>query len=152
MFKKRNKAQNIFPFFFLVKTITVTSICQSTTTRWSIPWPSHHHLGQPIPGVRERESKLNPLSHVAKIAKHYASRCKHLGVGGKLTLASWQSVQGPQNHTISRSLMHVPSMPFCSRILPRTLVLHHRFRIGTNWERAYIRQLSPRDSAFFPKV
>jgi len=42
----------------------------------------------------------------------------------RITLASWTNAHGPQQKLIRKSIKHVPSMPFCSRIFPLTLVLH----------------------------
>lgn len=77
---------------------------------------------------------------------------KHRADTRERTLASCTSEQSGQHHEHSKSFMQVPSMPFCSRIFPRTDVRHHMSKIGTNCERAYITQLSPSCSAFLPNT
>ena len=77
--------------------------------------------------------------------------CAKLDVPAR-TLASCTSAQSPQHHTHSRSLRQVPSMPFCSRILPRTDTRQYRSSNGTNSARAYSIQLSPSCSAFLPNT
>ena len=77
--------------------------------------------------------------------------CAKLNVPER-TLASCTSVQSVQHHTHSRSLRQVPSMPFCSRILPRTDTRQYRSSNGTNSARAYSIQLSPSCSAFLPNT
>ena len=110
------------------------SKCLKLTSLWfhSALVHSHFHQGCHI----RYKTTLRPCGQTCADSYPAIAHATSSLRSNELTLASWTSAHSPQNRCINRSMMHVPSIPFCSRIFWRTLNLHQMFKSGTNWERA----------------